>query len=142
MRETRATIRCRGHSNVTARHPTTFEITCEGHLSCRGDCIIGIGAETGASGLPPAFAQTLANDGAVLITRLCCREYCVTITSQGSRAITLDHPTDLVWRKSSYVCGRTVGIRSDTAAQDLPRGLIEYLQDGADLVVEMTARLT
>ena len=55
--------------------------------------------------------------------------------------MTLDHPTDLVWRKSDYVCGRTVGIRSDATARDLPRELIVLLQEGAELVVEMTVRV-
>lgn len=141
MREIHATIRCRGHPNVTGRHPTTFEITREEHLSCQGDCIIGIAADTGASGLPSAFADALASDEAVLVTRLCCGECCVTITSQGSRDMTLDHPTDLVWRRSGYVCGRTVGIRSDATARELPRELIDLLQGGAEMVVEMTVRV-
>ena len=141
MREIHATIRCRGHPNVTGRHPTTFEITREEHLSCQGDCIIGIAADTGASGLPPAFADALAGDQAVLFTHLCCGDCCFTITSRGSQAMTLDHPTDLVWRKSDYVCGRTVGIRSDATARDLPRELIVLLQEGAELVVEMTVRV-
>jgi|GEM_PF-56125 hypothetical protein len=142
MREIHATIRCRGHPNVTGRHSTTLEITREGHLSCQGDCIIGIDADAGASGLPPAFVKVLAHDDAVLHTRLRCREHCITIISRGSTAMTLDHPTDLVWRKSSFVCGRTVGIHSDKAARDLPRELIDYLQDGEDLIVEMTVHLT
>jgi len=141
MREIHATIRCRGHPNVTGQHPSTFEVTREEHLSCQGDCIIGIAADTGASGLPPGFADALSRDEAVLVTRLCCGEYCVTITSRGSAAITLDHPTDLVWRRSDYVCGRTVGIRSDATARDLPRQLIALLQGGAELVVEMTVRV-
>lgn len=140
MHEMYTSIRCRGHPNVTGRHPTTFEITRDDHLSCQGDCIIGISAETGASGLPPAFAEALARDDTVLVTRLCCGKHSVTITSRGSREITLDHPTDLVWRKSEFVCGRTIGIRSDRAARDLPRELIACLQEGGELVVEMTVR--
>ena len=141
MREVHAIIRCQGHRNVTGRHPTTFEVTREKHLSCQGDCIIGIAADTGASGLPPDFADALARDGAILVTRLRCGECCITVTSRGSRAMTLDHPTDLVWRRSDYVCGRTVGIHSDTTARDLPRELITLLQGGAELVVEMTVRV-
>lgn len=52
--------------------------------------------------------------------------------------MTLDHPTDLVWRRSNFVCGRTVGIRSDYIAKDLPRALISLLRNGEKLVVEMT----
>jgi hypothetical protein len=141
MREIHATVRCRGHPNVTGRHPTTFEVTREEHLSNTGDCIIGIAADRGASALPSGFAELLARDEALLVTRLCCGDCCVIITSQGSPAMTLDHPTDLVWRRSDYVCGRTVGIRSDMTARDLPRQLIALLQGGAELVVEMTVRV-
>jgi hypothetical protein len=132
------TLRCRGHPNVSGRHPTTFEVTKEDHLSSRGDCIIGIEADKGPADLSPLFVNLLARDDAVLGTRLYCRDRTVSVTSRGSSAMTLDHPTDLVWRRSNFVCGRTVGIRSDYIAKDLPRALISLLRNGEKLVVEMT----
>jgi hypothetical protein len=50
----------------------------------------------------------------------------------------LSHPTDLVWRRSSFVCGRTIGIFSDRTARTLPRPLIVRLSEGDDLRVELT----
>jgi len=132
------TLRCRGHPNVSGRHPTTFEVTKEDHLSSRGDCIIGIEADKGAADLSPLFVNMLARDDAVLVTRLYCRDRTVTVTSRGSSAMTLDHPTDLVWRRSNFVCGRTVGIGSNYIAKDLPRAFISLLKNGEKLVVEMT----
>jgi hypothetical protein len=132
------TLRCRGHPNVSGRHPMTFEVTKEDHLSPRGDCIIGIEADKGAADLSPLFVNMLARDDAVLVTRLYCRDRRVTVTSRGSSAITLDHPTDLVWRRSNFVCARTVGIGSDYIAKDLPRDFISLLRNGEKLVVEMT----
>lgn len=134
----RETLRCRGHPNISGRHLTTFEVTREDQLSPQGDCIIGIGTDKGAAGLSPLFVKMLTHDDAVLITRLSCRDLTVTICSQGSSVMTLDHPTDLVWRRSSFVCGRTVGIRSDHAACDLPRDLIEFLRNGEEMIVDMT----
>jgi hypothetical protein len=131
-------IYCRGHRNVTARHPTTLEITTEDRLTPQGDCIIGIGAGRGLSGLSAHFRSLLAGDDAELVTLLLCGGLEVTIHSYGSGAMTLDHPSDLVWRKSSYVCGRTVGIRSDIASSDLPREMIDLLKEGKDLAVVMT----
>jgi hypothetical protein len=112
-------ILCRGHKNITARHRSTFEVTREEHLSMKGDCIIGVGA------------------GAVLTTRLCCGEHEVGIRSVGGPALSLDHPTDLVWRKSGFVCGRTIGIGADFAARDIPREFVAALGNGAVLVVEL-----
>jgi hypothetical protein len=123
---------------VTALHPTTFEITTEDQLSIRGDCIIGMAAGRGPHELSTDFRELLSRDGAHLVTLLRCEGHEVRVRSQGSNAMTLDHPSDLVWRTSSFVCGRTVGIRSDTAARDLPRELITLLRQGKDLIVEMT----
>lgn len=134
----RETLQCRGHPNISGRHPTTFEVTKEDHLSSCGDCIIGIEADKGAADLSPLFVNMLARDDAVLVTRLSCRDRTVTVTSRGSSAMTLDHPTDLVWRRSNFVCGRTVGIGSNYIAKDLPRAFISLLRNGEKLVVEMT----
>jgi hypothetical protein len=131
-------IYCRGHRNVTALHPTTLEITTEDRLTPRGDCIIGIGAGIGLPGLSAHFRSLLARDTAELVTLLSCGGIEVSVRSSGNGTMTLDHPSDLVWRKSSYVCGRTVGIRSDTAACDLPREMIDRLREGMELVVVMT----
>jgi hypothetical protein len=131
-------IRCRGHPNVTALHPTTFEITMDDELSVRGDCIIGIAAEIGLPGLSPEFRDLLACDDALLVTVLRCEDLEVGVRSEGSGAMALDHSSDFVWRTSSFVCGRTVGIRSDAAARDLPRELVALLRQGKELLVEMT----
>jgi hypothetical protein len=132
------TIRCRGHPDVISRHSTTFEITKETHLTCKGDCIIAIGADKGASDLSQEFRAALARDDAILVTKLTCGVISVVVTSQGSAGLVLDHPTDMVWRKSRYACGRTVGIGSDQTARTLPRELISCLKKGGELIVEMT----
>jgi hypothetical protein len=131
-------IRCQGHPNVTALHQTTFEITSEDHLTPNGDCIIGIRAEKGACGLSHGFRSLLSREGASLVTHLRCDDVAVVVRSQGSQALTLDHPSDIVWRTSGFVCGRTVGIGSDAAARDLPRELVALLKQGKELIVEMT----
>lgn len=135
------TIRCRGHPNVISRHSTTFEITKEEHLTCKGDCIIAVGAEKGAADLSPGFRAALARDDAILVTRLTCGNKSVIVTSQGSAGLVLDHPTDMVWRRSRHLCGRTVGVGSDQTAKTLPRELIACLRKGGELLVEMTVNV-
>ncbi len=132
------TIRCHGHPNVLSGHPTTFEITKEKHLTFKGDCIIGVGADKGAADLSPAFKAALSRDDAVLCTRLTCGDISVVVTSSGSAGLVLDHPADMVWRRSRYVCGRTVGIGTDRTARTLPRELVDCLRSGRELMVEMT----
>jgi hypothetical protein len=133
-------IRCRGHSLVRATHRTTFEVTAEGHLTRQGDCIIGIRADRGAAGLSAEFRRLLADDRAVLLTTLSAGGFSVEVHGQGSSGMTLTHPTDLVWRRSSFLCPRTVAIHCDRTAATLPRELVVALGEGAELVVEMRVR--
>jgi len=132
------TIRCHGHPNVLSGHPTTFEITKEEHLTFKGDCIIAVGADKGAADLSMGFKAALSRDDAVLSTRLTCGDISVLVTSYGSAGLVLDHPADMVWRRSRYVCGRTVGIMTDRTARTLPRELVDCLRSGRELIVEMT----
>jgi hypothetical protein len=134
-------IRCRGHHYVRATHRTTLEVTAEEELTPRGECIIGIGADKGARDLSVEFRRAAADDRAVIDTILETRGISVHLHSHGSAKMTLDHPTDLVWRRSSFVCGRTIGIQSDHTAATLPRELIELLRKGTDLTVTLTATL-
>ena len=137
--EAQEIIRCRGHPLVLGTHPTTCEVTREDHLTETGNCIIGIAADKGCAGLSPAFKAVLAHDDAILVTRFACGGIIVEIRSHGSSRFTLDHPTDLVWRKSTFVCGRTIGILSDQTALTLPRELMENLARGEGMVAALTA---
>jgi len=131
-------ICCRGHPNILGTHPTTFEVTCEDHLTVNGNCIIGIAADKGCSGLSSSFRKVLAHYDAVLLTRLECAGTVAAIVSRGSARMTLDHPADMVWRKSSFVCGRTIGILSDTVANTLSRELMASLARGREMQVTLT----
>jgi len=130
-------IRCRGHPLVRATHPTTFEVTAESHLTRQGDCIIGILADRGAAGLSAEFRRVLADDRAVLVTRLSAGGHTVEVRGRGSSGMTLSHPTDMVWRRSSFVCPRTVAILCDRTAATLTRELVAAIREGAELEVEL-----
>ncbi|MDD1668938.1 MAG: DUF371 domain-containing protein [Methanomicrobiales archaeon] len=132
-------ITCWGHPLVRGTHPTTFEVTAEDHLTRQGDCIIGIRADKGAAGLSAEFRRVLADDRAVLVTRLTAGGHSVEVRGHGSSGITLAHPADLVWRRSGFVCPRTVAIHCDRVAATLPRELVRALREGAELEVEMVA---
>ena len=131
-------IRCQGHPLVFGTHPTTFEVTCEEHLTGNGNCIIGVAADKGCAGLSAEFRQVLAHDDAVLVTQLSAGNADVVVRSRGSANLTLDHLTDLVWRRSSFTCGRTIGIYSDHVAATLPRELIAALRQGEEMIVSLT----
>ncbi|TAJ44830.1 DUF371 domain-containing protein [Methanofollis fontis] len=132
-------IHCSGHANVRALHPTTFEVTTAETLSTAGDCIVGVCSDKGAADLNPALRALIADDRAVVLTRLIVGDLEVTVRARGSGGLTLDHEDDLVWRRSDFVCGRTVCVGADTVARTIDRRLVALLREGVDLVVEIEA---
>jgi hypothetical protein len=136
--EAQEIIRCRGHPLVLGTHPTTFEVTCEEHLTHNGNCIIGVAADKGCAGLSQEFRSLLCHDDALLVTRLEAGGVTTEIRSKGSARLLLDHPSDIVWRRSTFTCGRTIGICSDHVAATLPRELIARLRNGDGMTVSLT----
>lgn len=131
------TIKCRGHENIKSEHRSTFEITKETHLTEKGTCIIAVGADKGAADLNDEFKKILSDDRSILKTTLKIKNLEFTILSCGHSKMTLSHPTDLVWRKSSFVCPRTVGIYSDYSAALIPRNIVNILKTGEVMTVFM-----
>lgn len=123
---------------VRAAHSSTLEITREPGLTLKGDCIIAVAADLGACDLPEEFGALLCRDDASLLTVLSCEGMNVEIRGRGSSSMTLDHPSDLVWRRSRYVCGRTVAIEADTVARTIPREFVGALRKGSDVVAVLT----
>ena len=138
--EAQEIIHCRGHPFVLGTHPTTFEVTREIHLTKKGNCIIGVSADKSCTRLSAEFKRMLTHDDAILITSLSCDGKTVEVKSRGSSQFTLDHPTDMVWRRSSFVCGRTIGIMSDHVAATLPESLLANLVEGKEMVITLTAK--
>ncbi|MDH7511207.1 MAG: DUF371 domain-containing protein [Methanolinea sp.] len=131
----RVTIRCRGHPFVTALHPTTLEITKDAELTPKGDCIIGIAADMAARDLPPEVRDLLCRDEAFVTAGFCCEGQVVTVRGRGSSRMTLSHPTDMVFRRSGFVCDRTVAICADGAARTFPRDFVAKVAAGNQILV-------
>ena len=140
MLEVTETIECRGHVNITGKHKTTFEITKEPHLSKRGTCIIGVSASKGAFDLSSSFKKILNSPGSILTTTLSCGGILVTIQSEGGPNLSLNHKTDIVWRKSNFTCDRTIGVMSNFSAVNIPRQFIELLKNEAGMTVILNVR--
>ncbi len=131
----RLEIRAEGHSNIRATHRTTLEITKERYLTPRGDCIVGINAEIGISEIPVEIKEYLSLPNPVTIW-LELPEYGLKeeIKAYGNEKLTFTHPTDIVVRKSNYVCGRTIAVKANKSAFDIDREFVELLRDKAELL--------
>ena len=133
-------IRAYGHENVRSTHETTFEITKEKSLTERGDCIIAVGATKGAKDLDPKFREASKRKAAKITITVEAGGVKEVVKARGTPRLLLTHPTDLVVRKSDYVCGRTVAIGADKAASDFSRKLVEKLKNPSQKVtITLTA---
>jgi hypothetical protein len=127
--ETTEIILAYGHENVLATHKTTLAITKNSQLSKRGDCIIAVSANKAVEDLSRKFKQALHRDTAKITILIEADEIAETVNASGNPQLILTHPADIVVRKSSYICNRTLAIQADKAACDLSRKLIERLRD-------------
>lgn len=127
-----------GHKNIKATHRTTFEITKNEHLTPRGDCIIGVGATCSVEDLPENL-KDLLKKGYFFEIELSLPDYGISerVVGRGDIKLTLNHPEDIVVRKSSYICSRTLLIKANKAAADLSREMVEYLKEKSTELVFM-----
>ena len=130
-------IIAKGHENVLSLHKSTFEITKDKDLSLAGDCIIGLDIDKSMEDFPDEFKEKLANDDTKVIVELKTPNASDTIEGYGHHDLTLSHPTDIVCRKSTFVCSRTLMIKSNKAAIDLNRDLIKDLANGEPMEVNI-----
>ena len=130
-------IKAKGHENVLSLHKSTFEITKDKDLSLAGDCIIGLDIDKSMEDFPEDFKEKLANDDTKVIVELRTPNASDTIEGYGHHDLTLSHPTDIVCRKSTFVCSRTLMIKSNKAAIDLNRDLIKDLANGESMDVNI-----
>ena len=118
-----------GHENIQVTHKTTFEITKEAQLSRRGDCIIAVSANKTMTDFSSEFKENLRKEKAKIMILIEAGDAAEVVNAFGSPRLILTHRTDMVVRKSNYICNRTLAIQADKAACDLSRKLVEKLKN-------------
>jgi len=114
---------------VSALHPTTIEVTTEGHLTEKGDCIVGVGAEKGCAQLGERVKAGIRSGGSVVLLRLVVDSESFIVRANGDPRLTLSHPHEIVVRKSDFISDRTIAVGADAAAKDIPRDMIAKLRN-------------
>ncbi len=128
-KQTREIIRAFGHENIQAVHPTTLMFTKDKYLSQTGDCIAAVASDKAVADLSAEIKDKLKNPNAKLTILIEVDGLKEQIKASGSSKLILMHPTDIVIRKSDYVCSRTLAIKADKASNDLPRDFVEKLKN-------------
>lgn len=119
----------RGHPMVRSLHHTTIEVTTEESLTENGDCIVGVGAAKGCSGLDSRVKDALRRRGSEITIRLVVGTLSFSIKATGDPRLQLSHEHDIVIRKSDFISDRTLAIRADNAAKDIPREMVNLLRN-------------
>lgn len=129
------TLKTHGHVNVSSRHKTTFEVTTDPEIGIKADCIVGVASEKSMQDFSDEFKKAITRKDAKIKVILSTKNACDEITGYGHPDLPLNHPTDIVCRKSDYICGRTLMINADKAACDLDSILINDLKNGEEMQV-------
>lgn len=130
-------IQAKGHYNIRSKHKSTFEITKDPELTLAGDCIIGVAIDKSMNDFSDDLKKKIANKDTKIRIKLKTKNNFDEIVGYGHPNLTLDHPTDIVCRKSSYVCSRTLMINSNKASCDLNPDLIDDLKKESILDFEI-----
>jgi len=127
--ELKEVIIAHGHENVKATHKTTLEITKDGHLTGKGDCILAVGADKAIDDLSSDFKKKLRNDHAQLAVMIEVNGAFETVNAVGNARLILAHAGDIVIRKGAFIDNRTLAIHANKAANEMSRELVKLLKN-------------
>ena len=118
-----------GHENIRSLHKNTVEITKESTLTPSGDCIIGVNAKYGCKQIPKKLKEKLRDSNSKIVFSIIVNDYIFKINGSGHKDLICSDPNDIVLRKSSHICPRTLAVNCDKASDSIPRKLVQLLQD-------------
>ena len=118
-----------GHENIRSNHKKTIEITKESHLTPRGDCIVGVNANSSCADLPEELKNKLKNSKTNVHFLIKVGNIEFVLKGKGHPDLTLTHNEDIVLRKSDFTCPRTLSVKCDKASDLVPREMVSKLQN-------------
>ena len=118
-----------GHPNVRSLHTKTIEITKDEHLTPRGDCIIGVRANKACADLNESLKNRLKSNSVVVKTEIIVENESFLITGMGDNRLSLLNLHDIVIRRTKFACPRTMSVLCNKASSEVPRKMVEKLQD-------------
>ncbi|MCD6466365.1 MAG: DUF371 domain-containing protein [Methanomicrobia archaeon] len=128
-------IKARGHPNIKATHRTTIEVTKDNYLTGRGDCILGIDADKSLKDMKEFLDQNKKRE---IKVDLVVENLVESIKGYLDPRLTFLDEKDIVIRKSSYICDRTLMIHASKSAAEINRKIIRKLRERK----EMTLRIS
>ncbi|MFX1393091.1 MAG: DUF371 domain-containing protein [Promethearchaeota archaeon] len=116
-----------GHKNILCTHKTTIELTKESYVTKKGNCILGIKTSKSCANLNPILKKNIKNENKIKVS-IKVDDLTDSFYGFGNKLLTLQDKNDLVFRKSDYICDRTVLISCTKSSSELNRELIKKLK--------------
>ena len=117
-----------GHDNVLCTHTSTIEITKDSSLTTAGNCILGINSSKACFELNPNLRNMIKQGKKITVTIMVDGKF-DSFYGYGNSRLTLLSKEDLVFRKSEFICDRTVLINCTKSSIELDRELINRLKE-------------
>jgi hypothetical protein len=118
-----------GHRNVRSFHTKTIEVTKDPNLTLQGDCIIGVRANKSCWDISDKLKRSLKDDNSAITIDIIVENKSFAINALGNSRLLLLSQHDIVIRKSTFICHRTLAIQCNKASSDIPREMILSLQN-------------
>ena len=126
----------RGHPLITSLHRSTIEVTREPEVGPGGDCIVSVSSSRGCRDLSEGVKRAIREGGEMYLL-LEASGWTEEVRGVGHPELALSHPDEMVFRKSGFISPRTVFIRSDRSASDLPRDFIALLKNRPEVKITL-----
>lgn len=117
-----------GHENILCTHNSTIEITKHKSLTKKGDCIIAVNASKACNDLTVEIKNQIKSGKKfkVVLNVEDIKDY---FSGYGNKKLQLLDKNDMVFRKSNYICDRTVLINCSKSSIELNRDLTRILRN-------------
>ena len=116
-----------GHKNILCTHSTTIELTKDNYLTTKGNCILGVRASKACISLSSTLKEKI-KQGKKIKVSIILNDNVDIFYGYGDPRLTLLSNNEIVFRKSNYICDRTILIRCTKSSIDLNRNLIKTLK--------------
>ena len=125
-------ITAKGHPLIQCTHTTTIELTKDTYLTKNGTCILGIEASKACYDLNQPLKKKIV-EGEKITVIIKAGDAIDSFFGFGDKNLTFFSKKDLVFRKSDFICDRTILIRCSKSSSELDRNLIKNLTNSKEL---------
>ena len=126
-------ITAKGHSLIRCTHTTTIELTKDTYLTKNGTCILGIELSKACYDLNQLLKKKIT-DGKKIRVIIKAGDTVDSFYGFGNKNLTFLDKKDIVFRKSDFICDRTLLIKCSKSSSELDRNIIKKLTSSKERI--------